>query len=344
VKTAIDTWDLFDTLAGRFLVDPLRVFDLVEEVSGVTGYAQARQQAQRVLDGQRKPYTLHRIYRCMEELFDISPELSGQLISLELSVEMDQLIPVRRQIERVAPLDLIVSDMYLSVDQVQDILRRICGLHTARPPVVSNWGKATGSVWHHLSADHIIRIHHGDNPRSDHMMPHLLGIRTEMIADTKLTDWEQRLADAGPDWTHLAHIVREVRLRAMPLFGGGGVLRDRRRPLPDLPAVRRVLSAATRACRAAPQTDFRQPRLLSRIPRISRPLPGNRIRATGHDARPDAVGRSRRRVPRSSGTGLPDRRHVVLRPFDIPLLPTRRRGTGMSFLLILRQAPSTGTT
>lgn len=218
MKPAINTWDLFDTLVARFLVEPHHVLRLVEQRSGVSGFAQARQQAQRILDGRGQPYTLHQIYRCMEQHLGVSPELGCSLIAMELAVEMDQLIPVRRQIDRVAPDDLVVSDMYLSADQVQDIMRRVCGLHACRPPVVGNWGKARGSVWTHLAAEYLIRRHHGDHPVSDREIPGRFEIPTEMIGDAGLTGWERQLDGAGQ--SHLACVVREVRLRTLPLQAG----------------------------------------------------------------------------------------------------------------------------
>jgi len=215
MKLAIDTWDFFDTLVARFIVDSRQVFPLVEEKTGVSGFVQVRQQAQRMLDERRQPYTLHQIYQCMEEHLGVSAELSRKLIAAEIVIEMDQLVPIRRQIDRVASDDLIVSDMYLSADQIQDIMRRICGMHINRPPVVGNWGKAQGSIWAHLTAEYLVRCHHGDNPHSDHVTPAWLAIPTELIGDARLTDWEQGIANAGQ--FHLACLGREVRLRTLPL-------------------------------------------------------------------------------------------------------------------------------
>ncbi|WP_322032372.1 hypothetical protein [Paraburkholderia sp. J76] len=219
-KKTVDSWDLFDTLVGRFHISAESVFDLMAPKTGMPGFKAARMQAQRDLDAIGKPYDLREVYRqfCRTTGAD-ARSTAPALFALEVATELEQLIPVRAQISQVARGDLIVSDMYLPEDIIVDILRRVCGLaQNGYPPVVGNWGKHTGTVWPVIQQHYMIRCHHGDNPVADGVIPQRFRIRTRHVTDTGVTPWENALLQAN--MREMALALREVRLRCMPAQGG----------------------------------------------------------------------------------------------------------------------------
>lgn len=219
-KKAVDSWDLFDTLVGRFHIAPESIFDLMAQKTGMPGFKAERIKAQHDLDAIGKPYDLREVYRrfCESTGADVHTTAPA-LFALEVATEIDQLIPVRSQISQVARGDLVVSDTYLPDDVVVDILQRICGLRQNRhPPVVGNWGKHRGTVWPLIQQHFIVRCHHGDNRHADIAMPQRHRIAAKHVTDTGVTPWENTLLQEGMREVALA--LREVRLRCAPAQAG----------------------------------------------------------------------------------------------------------------------------
>jgi hypothetical protein len=215
-KKTVNSWDLFDTLVGRFYVEPASVFELMARKTNIPGFKAARLQAQMDLDAIGKPYDLREVYRRFCELTNADPRTAAPaLFALEVKTEMEQLIPIRAQLSNVSRGDLVITDTYLPFDTINDILQRTCGLrNNAFPPVVGNWGKHRGSIWPLIQRDYIVRCHHGDNPHADIAMAAKHGIRAERVNDSALTDWERKLIGRGMQNVALA--IREVRLRRLP--------------------------------------------------------------------------------------------------------------------------------
>jgi len=211
IKRTINTWDLFDTLVTRFEVTPQSVFRILQKKITTSGLLNKRLLVQRDLDIKGKPYTIFDIYKIVETQYHISEHDCLCAMNIEISTEFNVLIPIQRQIERVAHDDIIVSDMYLSADIIQDIIRCICRLHVAYPCIVGNWGKHVGSIWPYLLNKYNIRCHYGDNLHSDATIPTKFHINTEHITDAALNPWEKRISNEG--FEKIAFLAREIRLR-----------------------------------------------------------------------------------------------------------------------------------
>jgi hypothetical protein len=219
-KKTVDSWDLFDTLVGRFQIAPESVFELMEAKTGMPGFKAARMKAQRDLDAIGKPYDLREVYQqfCHSTGADVR-SVAPALFALEVETEISQLIPVRAQLSRVARGDLIVSDMYLPEDIITDILQRVCGLRrNSFPPVVGNWGKHAGTVWPVILQHYLVRCHHGDNRVADIAIPQRFHLNTEHVTDTGVTPWEHSLLQAN--LRDVALTLREVRLRCVDAGAG----------------------------------------------------------------------------------------------------------------------------
>jgi len=110
-KPIVTSWDVFDTLVARFTPDQHAVFQLVESQRNAPGFAMRRTDAQAALDRLGQPYALHDIYRRMvaDGLADADARL---LLRQEVETERGLVFPIRRNVARVEPRDLIISDMY----------------------------------------------------------------------------------------------------------------------------------------------------------------------------------------------------------------------------------------
>jgi hypothetical protein len=212
-KPVVTSWDVFDTLIARFTSNPHAVFQSVETNQNVVGYVGRRVDAQAALDRRGAPYVLNDIYYQM--VADGMPTAEARLLlRAELAAEREQLFPIRRNVARVDPLDLIITDMYLSPEMISGILFETCNLYTHRPIIRSNWGKSTGTIWPLVLSAYVIRRHVGDNPHGDFAMPSRFHIACELVEDTQFTPWEMKLNALGLG--QLALIQREVRLRTTP--------------------------------------------------------------------------------------------------------------------------------
>jgi hypothetical protein len=209
-RPIVNSWDVFDTLLTRFVPDPMSVFRLIDRRH--PGFYEARLAAQAALDRIGKPYILHDIYAAMEDA-GMDRATARKILAEELETERGLMFPIRAAVERVGPHDLIISDMYLSTEQIAGLVADICDLHARYPIIRSNWGKHSGTIWPKILQHYILRAHHGDNPNADVAVPQKFGIKTVLLRDTDLSAWEKSLAEAG--LTQLAYIQRETRLRSL---------------------------------------------------------------------------------------------------------------------------------
>jgi hypothetical protein len=216
-KPIVTSWDVFDTLVARFVLNPHSVFLAIESMHNAPGFVNRRMDAQAALDRIGAPYVLHDIYRRMAA-DGLAPADARALLRAEVATETSMLFPVRRNVGRVEPADLIISDMYLPPEVIAGFLFDACDLHAHRPIVRSNWGKHTGTIWPLVLNDYVVRRHVGDNPVSDVRVPSGFGIACELVTDTQPTAWEMKLQELGLG--QLALVQREVRLRATPPGAG----------------------------------------------------------------------------------------------------------------------------
>lgn len=218
LKPIVNSWDVFDTLLTRFVIDPMQVFALVDRRHKGLDFARRRVQAQAALDRIGKPYVVYDIYRRMSE-DGLAPETARALLGEELATEKALMLPVRSAVEQVTANDLLISDMYLPGEVIAGMLAEICDLHCALPVIRSNWGKHSGTIWPKILQHYVIRTHYGDNASADGAVPRQFGINTVLLRDIDLTDWEKTVARLGLG--QLALIQREARLRGLGKDAGG---------------------------------------------------------------------------------------------------------------------------
>jgi len=191
----IVTFDVFDTLITRLVLQPEDVFKLVEaramKLGFGKGFATRRQQAEQrcyVKYGDRT--SLQLIYK---ELQGFSLPEKEQLQALELELELKVVLPRKEVQELLLTLVeqgkrvILCSDMYLSSEFIQELLYH-CGYPQDLELWVSNevgLGKHDGKLWEQFFSEHKHEktLHIGDNRVADGLYVEYYGHEACVLAN-----------------------------------------------------------------------------------------------------------------------------------------------------------------
>lgn len=186
----MNSWDCFDTLVARKYFHPQTVFQAVARKLNVHDFVQRRINAERQSNG-----TYESIYK----------GLPGVDPSIEFETELEHCFGIVENMQKVRDGDIVVSDMYLSAEQVAKILRN-CGLNKDVKVYVTPGGKHNGTIWPNLGK---IDCHFGDNLHSDVNSPRRHGINAVHYIESNFTDVEAFVLGQN---TELACWMRYIRL------------------------------------------------------------------------------------------------------------------------------------
>ncbi|GES53774.1 hypothetical protein Rhsp01_64030 [Rhizobium sp. NBRC 114257] len=176
----IISFDFFDTLFLRTVIDPEDVFDLVGQRAGIEGFREIRRKAQSDAFAQmhsdgRKEITMRGIY----EKFSHDDVNSDEIMSLEYEMELRVALP---NTEVVAAFEefissgkkvIITSDMYLPKSYFADVLRafEIPAVDIFVSSEVNCTKRDTGELFSYIARETGVPpgriLHIGDNPISD---------------------------------------------------------------------------------------------------------------------------------------------------------------------------------
>ena len=137
------TWDIFDTLIARKCVFPHIVFQIIEQISKINGFANIRGAAAEVAGKTVENCTLDDIYDVMCKISNIPHQIAEKLKQLECNVEIDQIIPITENLNQVKSGDILISDMYLPDEVILKMLDKV-GLSVPIELVITLDGKARG--------------------------------------------------------------------------------------------------------------------------------------------------------------------------------------------------------
>lgn len=214
-RQTIHTYDIFDTLIARRCIEPHEIFVIVEERSGVPGYASARITAERVVYQRR--YTLHDIYVELQKHLPLSKTELDMLMQLEVQVELENVVPIQENLAALPSDACLITDTYLPKAVIQELLRR-AGVRRDFPILLDSHGKSSGRVWAHLREWGVQCIHMGDNEVSDLRNARAEGMRARLSRLSSPTAVEKCLRDLGAHG--VARAIRVARLsvdrRGMP--------------------------------------------------------------------------------------------------------------------------------
>ena len=209
-KFSTNSFDIFDTLIARFCIDPNEIFLHVEQITGFKNFAYYRKKAEHYLLRNAEDYDLEDIYlRLAEELNLIRCDLE-YLKDAEVEAEIQNVIGIKENLEKVEDGDVLVSDMYLPEDLIQKMLRK-AGLEKQVSIFLKAKGKRNGKVWREIIDKNIkIGQHIGDNPHSDVYMAERYGIRANLYQSAHPSPVENALNEIGAK--SLARVIRKIRL------------------------------------------------------------------------------------------------------------------------------------
>lgn len=205
----LKTWDIFDTLIARRCVFPHGVFQIVEQVSKVKGFTQARMMAERNISDNNPNYNLDDIYEQFQKNTGATKNICDALKKLECDVEFDQSIPITENIRQVKAGDVLISDMYLPETFIRKLLEK-AGLFVPVEILITSGGKASGRIWKQLAKQKEFVFHIGDNQNTDVKNPRLVGFESALSILSNPNKIEQYLLQR--DFNFGAYL-REIRLR-----------------------------------------------------------------------------------------------------------------------------------
>lgn len=205
----LKTWDIFDTLIARRCVFPHGVFQIVEQVSKVKGFTQARMMAERNISDNNPNYNLDDIYEQFQKNTGATKNICDALKKLECDVEFDQSIPITENIRQVKAGDVLISDMYLPETFIRKLLEK-AGLFVPVEILITSGGKASGRIWKQLAKQKEFVFHIGDNQNTDVKNPRLVGFESALSILSDPNKIEQYLLQR--DFNFGAYL-REIRLR-----------------------------------------------------------------------------------------------------------------------------------
>ncbi len=134
------TWDIFDTLIARKCVFPHIVFQIMEQISKINGFANIRGAAADFAVKKDKSCNLDDIYNAMCKISNIPYQIAEKLKQLECDIEIDQAIPITENVNQVKSGDILISDMYLPEEIIRKMLDKI-GLFVPVELVITTSGK-----------------------------------------------------------------------------------------------------------------------------------------------------------------------------------------------------------
>lgn len=207
------SWDLFDTLIGRKCGTATHLHEIMGELLQIPDFVERRQKAERSLQNRNVEYSLNDIYASYESMYGSCPGFAA----LEWQLEIENVFPIKRNVAKLHPDDIIVSDMYLSKEQLLRLMQK-AEIWAPREIFVSCYGKHKGEIWKSLKGT--IISHCGDNRNTDLTIPTQYGIRTR-TANTELSNLEREYMKYSKDlswWARqnrLEQIVDESHLQKL---------------------------------------------------------------------------------------------------------------------------------
>lgn len=188
------SWDCFDTILARHYHKPVSIFEQIGEVTKDRDFVKKRVHAEKIAE-----------IKSLEGIYQHLPFHDPQL---ELELEKKYTYPIIENFNRIRDGDIIVSDMYLSSQQILEILR-YHGLDKDIEVYSTYGGKANGTIWNTIKQKYNIDYHIGDNVHSDIRTPRKQNINTIYYGSSYLTNLEKIVERYSP---YLAYWVKYTRL------------------------------------------------------------------------------------------------------------------------------------
>lgn len=179
------SFDIFDTLIKRNVAKPTDIFYLLEEKTGIIGFADQRMKAQIQADKKFNGYAT------IDDIYEILNLPSVKCLEIQMEIDSccanEKIKKIFAKYVQEEKYIVLISDMYLTSDVVEKMLQK-CGYKGYKKIYISCEEKAckrNGSLFKKVLNDLQIRpgklMHIGDNERSDWVIPGILGIKGLLV-------------------------------------------------------------------------------------------------------------------------------------------------------------------
>lgn len=216
------SFDVFDTVITRKTATPHGIFAIMQEkllckvqFQGINNYIR-RNFFQLRINSERlarthycvngvQDVTLEQIYKAMGITGNLAEKEAELLIQLEKDTELDHVVGIRENIEKIKELwnqkehVIFISDMYLDKATIRNMLIKVDPLLGEIPIYVSSEyqkNKRSGYLFQVIKELEKVEyenwIHFGDDEHSDFLVPLRLGIHAQRYPYEKLTQLEQK--------------------------------------------------------------------------------------------------------------------------------------------------------
>jgi len=196
----VKSFNIFDTLIARKMKHPTDLFKMIEEKYKIKNFYNNRINAEKISNG-----TFNDIYNKFQQITKLIDNDILILKNIEIQMELDNIIPIQSNIEKINDGDILVSDMYLPEHILYLFLEKININKKIKIYVTPN-SKYNGYIWNFLLTKYNIIEHIGDNLHSDIKMAQLHNINARYTQIYKFSLLENILP------INLANIIREFRL------------------------------------------------------------------------------------------------------------------------------------
>lgn len=243
------SFDIFDTIISRKGLHPHSIFYKIKEqleksnmdfpAHFVENFVEIRikceQNAREYYDktmyvrkNNQREITLDEIVQRMADLYSFTPEQTDYVKNLEIQAELDDCIPIEKEIAYIEKLIddgkevVLISDMYLPKELIIKMLKKVSEKIAKLPLFLSSEykvQKTTGRLYFEVYKSFGFYkygrwIHHGDNRLADKTMPEKLGIESVFHTAPSFSRYEQELVKAIGKYDAYLVAAKMARFRA----------------------------------------------------------------------------------------------------------------------------------
>ena len=237
------SFDIFDTLITRRCAEPCAIFAIMQHKLGNIEHmpefiknnfftlrteAEAFARFSQMIINNTTEIEFDDIYKLIQYNYLISDEIINTLKELEIQTEIDNLVPLTSNINKLKQLlkkgksVVLISDMYHRQEILRDILCGIDPVFKDIPIYVScehNASKSDSKIFEIIKKEQQVQYknwhHYGDNPKSDVQIPKQLGIKATLIKNEELMPYEKFLLKHKKDNTFFQAAAGCARLARM---------------------------------------------------------------------------------------------------------------------------------
>jgi len=170
----VNSFDIFDTIVTRNVMNPTDIFDIIEEKYPFPKFKIFRLEAEK-----KNGVTLDSIYNEFKLLTNITDDEIDNLKKYEIQTEINNLYLINSIYNLINDNDILISDIYFNPEQLKFILKSI-GYNKNTQIFSSSCGlsKINEQLYRHVQTIYNIKLHIGDNKHSDIINAQLNNINT----------------------------------------------------------------------------------------------------------------------------------------------------------------------